>query len=203
MNPVIGVIPTGAANTASMLVALRRVGATPSMIEHPDRVRQDELVVLPGVGSFGAAIRSLREQGFDDAIRDRIRADRPTLCVCVGLQVLCRRSEESPGEEGLAVLDADVTRFDRMVRVPQMGWNRVTPDRACHLLVEGDAYFANSFRVQNVDIDGAGCAWSDHGGRFLAALERSALLACQFHPELSGRYGLDLLTRWTRRRQSC
>lgn len=203
MNPKIGVIPTGAANTASMLVALRRIGATPSMIEHPDRVRLDDLVVLPGVGSFGAAMRSLREQGFDDAIRDRIRADRPTLCVCVGLQALCRHSEESPGEAGLGVLDAVVTKFDGMVRVPQMGWNRVTPDRECRMLVEGDAYFANSFRIRDLDVDGGACAWSHHGGRFLAALERSALLACQFHPELSGRYGLDLLTRWAREGGSC
>jgi imidazole glycerol phosphate synthase glutamine amidotransferase subunit len=137
----------------------------------------------------------LRESGLDDAVANRVRTGRPTLAVCLGLHLLCEASEESPGVAGLAVLPGMVRRFPETVRVPQLGWNQVEPESECALLSAGHAYFANSYRLTDTP-PGFRAAWADHGGRFIAALERGSVLCCQFHPELSGAYGLALLERW-------
>jgi imidazole glycerol-phosphate synthase subunit HisH len=91
-----------------------------------------------------------------------------------------------------------VTRFPDSVCAPQLGWNRVVPDPPDTLLEPGYAYFANSYRLLEVPA-GWSAAWSEHGGRFVAALQRGGVLACQFHAELSGKWGLDLLRRWLER----
>ena len=189
------VVPTGTANLASVLAGLRRAGAVPRVCEEPGPIERAAGVVLPGVGTFRAAVTRLQALGVVEALRTRLAADRPVLAVCVGLQVLCGRSEESPGVDGLGALDAEVAAFGPGVRRPQMGWNRVRPQPACRLLQPGWAYFANGYRLGAAPRDCA-VAWSAHGGPFIAAVERGGLTACQFHPELSGAWGLDLLERW-------
>jgi imidazole glycerol phosphate synthase glutamine amidotransferase subunit len=155
-------------------------------------------VILPGVGAFGAAIYRVGALGLAAALRERIEAGRPTLAVCVGMQLLNRESEESPGATGLEVIDETVTRFDDRVTVPQMGWNRVEPGPGCRLVEPGWAYFANSYRIDRVPEGWVG-ARTDHGGEFVSALEKGDVLACQFHPELSGQWGAGLLDRWLQR----
>jgi len=193
--PDVVILPTGVANTASVLAAFRRLGATPRLSEDLADVREAGHVVLPGVGSFGAAMERLRALGLVEPLKARIAADRPTLAVCVGLQVLAEASDESPGVAGLGVLPGTVRRFPSAVRVPQFGWNRVVAPAGAGLLASGSAYFANSFRLADVPA-GWRAALSHHGGPFVAALERGRVLACQFHPELSGAWGLELLRRW-------
>jgi imidazole glycerol phosphate synthase glutamine amidotransferase subunit len=188
------VVDTGTANLASMLAALRRAGARPEATTDPERIASAPRLVLPGVGAFGAGMERLTGVGAAEAIAERVRARRPFLGVCLGLQLLCETSEESPGVRGLGVLSAAVTRFTAR-RVPQLGWNQVVPSSSCRLLEEGHAYFANSYRLESAP-DGWHGAMSDHGGPFVAALERGAQLCCQFHPELSGTWGLALLRRW-------
>ena len=151
-------------------------------------------VVLPGVGSFGATMAGLREAGLDAALAARVKDGRATLAMCVGLQVLFEASDESPAARGLAALAGRARRFPEAVRVPQFGWNRVTPEPGCRLLEPGYAYFANSYRVR--EAPGCAIATAEHGGCFVAALERGRVLACQFHPELSGAYGHELIERW-------
>ena len=114
--------------------------------------------------------------------------------MCVGLQVLFEASEESPEASGLGVIDGHVGRFPDTVRVPQFGWNRIEPEAGCRYLQPGHAYFANSFRVGAAP--GCRIASARHGERFVAALERGDVLACQFHPELSGGFGHRLIKRW-------
>lgn len=191
----IHVVRTGVANLASVLAALERAGAEPVLAEDPDAIRSADRLVLPGVGAFGAAMGELRRLGIVDALRERIRAGRPTLTVCLGLQLLAATSEESPGEAGLGVVDADVTRFQGAVRVPQMGWNHVEPGAGARWVRPGYAWFANTFKLDRVPPGWSG-ATADHGGSFVAAIERGDVLACQFHPELSGAWGADLLARW-------
>lgn len=192
----IAVIVTGVANTASVLAAWRRLGADARPTEDPDVVRRADRVELPGVGSFGAAMERLRVLGIDQALRERVQAGRPTLAVCVGLQVLCDASEESPGETGLGLVPGTVRRFPGTVRVPQFGWNRVFASLAGPV-GNGYAYFANSYRLPEAPV-GFSAATADHGGPFVAALWRGDVLACQFHPELSGAWGLAMLDRWMR-----
>jgi glutamine amidotransferase len=188
------VVPTGTANLASVRAALARLGARPRLAEDAAIIEDAAHVVLPGVGSFGAAIAGLREAGLDGAVGARVSAGRATLAMCVGLQVLFEASDESPDARGLAAIPGRVGRFTDAVRVPQFGWNRVVPEPGCRFLEPGYAYFANSYRV--LEAPGCAIATAEHGRRFVAALERGGVLACQFHPELSGTYGHELIARW-------
>jgi len=189
------VVPTGTANTASVLAGLRRLGETPLLRANAESIASSDRVVLPGVGSFGAAGAELDRTGVRDAIRMRVEEGRPTLAVCVGMQLLAESSEESDGAEGLGVIDQRVRRFPDEVRVPQLGWNQVAAGAGCRFVTDGWAYFANSFRIDRVP-SGWSAATTDHGGVFVSALERDEVLACQFHPELSGEWGSDVLARW-------
>jgi imidazole glycerol phosphate synthase glutamine amidotransferase subunit len=194
-NSQILVVPTGTANMASVLSGLRRVGASAEITRDPSRVLSCGRLVLPGVGALGAAMQRLSRDGLVEALAARVREGKPTLAVCLGLQLLCNGSEENPGLRGLAVVPEVATKFPHSVRVPQIGWNLVEPDNGCRLIEKGYAYFANSYRLLDAPV-GWNAAFSDHGGRYVAALERGSVLACQFHPELSGRWGLALIRRW-------
>lgn len=179
------------------MAGLSRAGAVPRLTDDPAEVAAAGHAVLPGVGAFGAAMELLDPTGLGAAVAERLRTGRPTLCVCLGMQLLFRQSEESPGVRGLGVIDGSVGRFSGAggVRVPQLGWNRVEPSAGCRLIEPGHAYFANSFRVTAVP-EGWHAATTHHGEPFVSAFERGAVLACQFHPELSGEWGLALLQRW-------
>lgn len=189
------IVRTGIANLASVAAGLRRAGASVHLTEGPGEIEAAQAVVLPGVGAFGAGMETLRRNELVDALRERIGAGKPTMAVCVGLQLLLEASEESPGVAGLGVVPATAERFVGNVRVPQLGWNLVEPQANCKLIERGHAYFANSYRLQRPP-EGWTCAMTDHGGPFVSAMERGAVLACQFHPELSARWGLALLRRW-------
>ncbi|MEZ4442808.1 MAG: imidazole glycerol phosphate synthase subunit HisH [Polyangiaceae bacterium] len=187
----VDVIETGTANMASVMAGLRRAGAEPRVTTDPD---DEGIVVLPGVGAFGAGMERLVELGLVDRLRKRLLEGRPTLAVCLGLQLLAEASEESPGVTGLSVLPARVERFKTPSIIPQLGWNRVWPETS-ELVEEGYAYYANSYRLAAIP-EGWRGALSQHGETFVAALEREQVLACQFHPELSGAWGQALLERW-------
>lgn len=193
------VVPTGTANTASVLAAFRRLGTSPRIAQVGDDVLGADRVVLPGVGSFGAAMDEVDRVGMRDALRERLAEGRPMLAICVGMQLLAVSSEESEGAAGLGHVDSTVGRFPETVRVPQLGWNQVEAEARCRFLSDGWAYFANSYRIDELP-DGWSGATSDHGGEFVAAMERGEVLACQFHPELSGAWGSGVLAAWLGRR---
>lgn len=189
------VVRTGTANLASVRAAFERLGWEVELTQDPQRVRDAEKVVLPGVGAFGASMAELDNHGLRSALTERMQAGRATLCICVGMQLLCASSTESPGAVGMKLIEADVTRFEGDVRVPQLGWNKVTASEGTRFLRSGVAYFANSYRIENASA-GWLTATADYSGRFVAAAERDNVLACQFHPELSGAWGAQLLLRW-------
>jgi imidazole glycerol phosphate synthase glutamine amidotransferase subunit len=189
------IVPTGTANTASVVAALTRLGTAVDEAASAGDVATSPGVVLPGVGAFGAAMGRIDSLGLANALRERIEAKRPTLAVCVGMQLLGQDSEESPGVTGLKVVEESVGRFGDRVTVPQMGWNHVVPSNDSRLVESGWAYFANSYRIDRVPEGWVGSS-TDHGGEFVSALEKGDVLACQFHPELSGEWGARLLDRW-------
>jgi len=188
-------IRTGTANLASVTAAFQRTGCDIRVSESADDAVNAERLVLPGVGAFGAVAERMDALGLREPLRERIRAGRPTLAICLGLQMLAEGSAESPGAAGLGVLPITATPLADGVRRPQLGWNRVTAGVGCRLLSDGTAYFANSFKLDAVP-DGWSGAMVDHGGAFVAAIERGPVLACQFHPELSGAWGQALVERW-------
>jgi len=194
-GPEVIVVPTGSANLASILAGMRRIGAAPRVSDDVGEVASARRVVLPGVGAFGAAMAKLSVGKLTDVLAERVREGRPTLAVCLGLQLLCATSEETEGAVGLGVLPSRVERFSHEVRAPQMGWNMVEAQSGCRFLETGYAYFANSYCLRD-EPEGWSVACTEHGGQFVSALERGAVLACQFHPELSGPWGLGLLARW-------
>ena len=199
MNDSLAIVPTGTANTASVLAALRRLGGEPEIARNGDDVAVAERVVLPGVGAFGAAMDEVDRAGIRQALCERLSEGLPTLAICVGMQLLGTASEESGGSEGLGHVDAIVGRFPDSVRVPQLGWNEVSAGEGCRFLGDGWAYFANSYRFDRLP-DGWSGATAEHGGEFVAAMERGDVLACQFHPELSGSWGSSILAAWLGRR---
>jgi imidazole glycerol phosphate synthase glutamine amidotransferase subunit len=191
----IAVVDTGVANLASVTAALSRLGAPATRTAAPSDVRTADGVVLPGVGAFATAVARLSDAGLARPLGERISAGRPTLAVCLGLQLLAEGSDESPGVPGLGLVPGTATRFPDAVRVPHLGWNRVGAAPGARLLCDGWAYFANSYRLTEPP-PGWSCATAEHGGSFVAGLERGPVLACQFHPELSGAWGEALLGRW-------
>lgn len=191
----VSVVDTASANIASVLAAFERLGASPKLIDTPAQVDAAEFLVLPGVGSLAAVAERLRATGLDQALARRIDADRATLAICLGLQWLCSGSEESPGVPGLGLIPSLVRRYPSEVRTPQLGWNRVQAREDSRFLESGWAYFANSYRLQAMPKGWSGGS-SEYAGTFVSALERGKLLACQFHPELSGDWGEALLLRW-------
>jgi imidazole glycerol phosphate synthase glutamine amidotransferase subunit len=189
------IVRTGAANLASVVAAFERLDRTVQVTDNAFAVRTAKRVVLPGVGAFAPVAKRLRENGMGDAILHRIEENLPTLAVCLGLHLLAAGSEEGEDAEGLGVLGVTVSQYPDSVVVPQLGWNSVSAEEGCHLLRDGAAYFANSFRIADHP-PGWRVAWSNHGGPFVAAVERGNVLGCQFHPELSGPWGQALIDRW-------
>jgi glutamine amidotransferase len=153
--------------------------------------------VLPGVGAFSHAMRLLNQSGLDAALRHAIAANKPTLGICLGMQMLMAQSEEDGVYDGLAFFPARVTRFPASSgKVPHMGWNSIEP-RADVPLFYGltgapYVYFVHSYRVADVS-----CEWTAatarYGGEFTAAVWRGNLFGTQFHPEKSGEAGLAML----------
>ena len=191
----ITILRTGLANLASVTAAFRRLGADIILADDAHTISRATRLVVPGVGAYGEAMNRLGAAGLVSPLRDRIAEGRPTLGICLGLQIFGTGSDESPGVSGLGCVSAMTTGFDVTLTSPQMGWNRVTSTDDAVLCESGYAYFANSFRFERIPTGWAG-ATANYGGPMVAALERGAVLGCQFHPELSGAYGEGLLARW-------
>lgn len=189
----VAVLDIGVGNTASMMWALQRLGASATLTADPAVVAAAERVIFPGVGSAGFAARRLRETGIGGVLRG---LDRPLLGVCLGMQMLFETSEEDDAE-GLALLPGAVRRLtsapDRPV--PHMGWNQLTRDRPDDPLLEGIGegayvYFVHGYAAAT----GADTvASTDYGGPVTAVVRRGRISGCQFHPERSGATGARIL----------
>jgi imidazole glycerol phosphate synthase glutamine amidotransferase subunit len=196
MRETVFIVRTGSANLASVRAAVARLGFEAVLTERAEDVLGARRLIVPGVGALGAAMGALERAGLVGALRERIGRGGATLCVCLGMQLLLEGSEESPGVAGLGVAAGRAGRFGGAgLRVPQLGWNWVEPEAGCGLVEPGWAYYANSFRLA-ARPTGWSVAWTEYGGRFVGAMQRGAVLACQFHPELSGAWGARLLERW-------
>ncbi len=190
----VAIIDSGVANLAAVESALTALGVAHSITGDPKAVLEASHVVLPGVGRFSAGLETLRRDGLDDAVCEVHERGSPLLAVCLGMQMLGDGSDESPDTRGLGIVSGRFRRLPDSVRVPHLGWNQVTPDEES-TLPEGTAAFANSFYLPKPP-SGWDAAWTTHGTTFVSMLAKGRTLACQFHPELSGEFGMGLIQDW-------
>jgi glutamine amidotransferase len=196
---MIGVIDYGMGNLGSVTNALSFLGVPARVLREPEELAGCQSLILPGVGAFGDCMANLRQRGYVEPLQAWIAADRPLLGICLGLQVLCESSEESPGVEGFGVVPSPVVKFAATpeCKVPQIGWNRVrgVAGRNCPLLrgIPDGTYF---YFVHSYYLPGA-AGWDAgltvHGVEYAAAVWRGRTAAVQFHPEKSQAAGLRLL----------
>jgi glutamine amidotransferase len=197
---MIAVIDTGICNLRSVTKALEAVGAAIRVVHTPEEIAATNAsgLVLPGVGALRDCVAALRGKKLDATVRDWIKADRPFLGVCLGMQALFEHSEEG-NITGLGVFPGKVVRFQRPkeLKIPHMGWNQVKfvqarSPLASSLAPEGEAfYFVHSFHCVPAD-PALVLGECDYGGNFCAAIGRGRVFATQFHPEKSQAKGLQI-----------
>jgi glutamine amidotransferase len=182
----------GAGNLHSLAKALERDGTTVTIETDPVRATATDVLVLPGVGAFGSAAERLAPGRL--AVQQAVLAGLPTIGICLGMQLLFDDSEEGAGA-GLGVIAGHVGRL-RAERVPQIGWNEVTPVAGEPLFAAAPlpiAYFANSFVARPAD-EASVIAWTEHeGDRFPSAVRAGSAVGVQFHPEKSSSDGVRFL----------
>ena len=191
------IIDYGAGNLQSVEKALRHIGCDCFVTADPAELRQARAAVLPGVGAFGDAMRSLRARSLEEPIRTFLASGKPFLGICLGLQLLFESSEESPGVAGLGLLKGKILRLpaESGLKIPHIGWNSLTIRKPGGLFagVAGEpyVYFVHSYYLQAEE--NVVAATAEYGATIHAAVQKDNLLACQFHPEKSGEVGLKLL----------
>lgn len=194
MSPRIAVCDYGVGNLRSVERALVSAGATAVVSADPEVIATSDGVVLPGVGAFAVAARTLATTGLGDAVRDAARRGVALLGVCLGHQLLFEHSDEGEGAAGLGLLGGRVVRLPNSTRckVPHIGWNTLRITRDSRLLggIEPGThmYFVHAYAAAAEAADVI--AVTDHGSDVIAAVERDNVMGTQFHPEKSGAAGL-------------
>ena len=202
---MIGIVDYGMGNLESVRKAFARLGFETTWIRSPGEIDTCERIVLPGVGAFGQAMENLRRLELIPALHESLRAGRPLLGICLGLQLLFETSHEYGTHEGLGWIAGTVRRLPPTVRVPHVGWNSVCTTPGSRLFAgipdRSHFYFVQSYFVDPEDASVV-TGTTEHGVMFAAAVESGALFGVQFHPEKSQTAGLALLDNFGRLRCS-
>jgi glutamine amidotransferase len=198
---MITIIDYGAGNIHSIEKALQYVGAQVYVTDDPSAVARGQAVVLPGVGSGGAAMERMRARGLDDAIRQATAQGKPFLGICLGMQLLADHHEE--GEvDGLGLFRGAVRRIPAGPKIPHMGWNQVQPVQVDLPLFAGVPdqayfYFAHSYYVEPQDQRGV-AGTTDYGSPYCSVIVTEQVWGTQFHPEKSGEVGIQVLRNFVK-----
>jgi len=203
MKVKIGVIDIGLGNISSIIRMIDKVSGLGVSINHVNELDAVDKVILPGVGHFDRGIKLLRNSGLAEAISCLVSQERiKVLGICLGMQILCRGSEES-NLPGLGLIAAEAKRFQfplkSNLKIPHMGWNVVSFSRPNQLLPvteeEQRFYFVHSYKVVPDDHD-VTIGTCNYGGDFCAAFQKGNVFGVQFHPEKSHRFGMALMQRF-------
>lgn len=195
---MIGIIDYDAGNIRSVEKALSYLGEKTVVSRDPDILKSVDKVILPGVGSFGQAMENLHRYELVPVIRDMIEDGKPFLGICLGLQLLYESTEESPGAEGLGILKGKILKIPSSpgLKIPHMGWNSLQLQNNGRLFrnIPQDTYvyFVHSYYLQAQEPEIVK-AVTGYGTEIHASVEKDNVFACQFHPEKSGKYGLEIL----------
>ncbi len=195
---MIAITDYDAGNLRSVQKALDALGYENEITGDPDKIRKADKVILPGVGSFGDAMEQLKKRNLDEVIKEVTKAGKPFLGICLGLQLLFEESEESPGAEGLGILQGKILRIPdgEGLKIPHVGWNSL------HLIHDGRlfkgvpeqsyVYFVHSYYLAAKD-EQIVKATTEYGVTIHASVEQGNVFACQFHPEKSSSIGAKIL----------
>lgn len=203
---MIAVVDYGVNNLASVVRALAASGHSACLTSKPDEVRRAERVLLPGVGNFGQASRTLAATGLADAVREVAGAGRPVMGICLGLQLFFELSEEAPDARGMALLPGRIRRFSTGLPVPHVGWAEVEltdPGRRHAVLgrtFSGSSqffYHVHSYFPTDLP-ESTVLGTGDYGGTFATLVGRDSVIGAQFHPEKSQQAGIQLLSEFAR-----
>lgn len=183
------IINYNAGNVQSVTYALQRLGVTPVLSDEEEVIRSGDRVIFPGVGEASTAMSFLKERGLDRVIKG---LKQPVFGVCLGLQLMCRHSEEND-TDCLGIFDIDVKKFEPKLKVPQMGWNTLTQmDSPLFNGIDEESYvyFVHSYYAELSDQT---IATTDYVNPFSAALHKDNFYALQAHPEKSGKVGAKII----------
>ncbi len=195
---MVAVIDYDAGNLRSVEKALNFLGEDVMITRDGSRILAADKVILPGVGAFGDAMAKLNQYGLPPVIRQAVDRGTPFLGICLGLQLMFERSEESEGVEGLGLLGGKILRIppDQGLKIPHMGWNSLDIRRDSRLFAGispgAYVYFVHSYYLEAED-ESVVAASAEYSVHIHAAVERGNVFACQFHPEKSGDVGLKIL----------
>lgn len=200
---MIAIIDYDAGNIKSVEKALIYLGEDVIVTRDKDTILNADKVILPGVGAFGDAMNRLYEYGLVDVIKASIASGKPFLGICLGLQLLFEKSEESPGVSGLGIFKGKIKKFseNKGFKIPQIGWNSLKiKDNA--RLFDGIAdnsyvYFVHSYYLEAED-EGIVSTWTEYADTFHSSIEKGNIFACQFHPEKSSDTGLKILSNFAK-----
>lgn len=196
---MIAVIDYGAGNLQSVVKALHFIGCDCTITSRKEKLLQADGAILPGVGSFADAMDCMNRSGATEAVRSFIDSGKPLLGICLGLQLLFDGSEESPGAKGLGILKGSITKIPSQngaLKIPHMGWNslEICQHDGIFKGIPEDAYvyFVHSYFLKAED-DAIVAARTHYGVAIDAAVQCRNVIATQFHPEKSGKVGLQML----------
>ena len=192
---MVAIIDYGAGNLHSVKNALDFLGAESEITSDKDKILAADHVILPGVGAFGDAMRCLNESGLTEVVKTAADGSHPFLGICLGLQLLFERSEESPGVDGLGIFRGSVVKIPESgLKIPHMGWNNITLTKKSRILPDDKpfVYFVHSYYINAQDPEVVS-AYTEYGQRLDVAVERGNVFATQFHPEKSGDVGMEIL----------
>ena len=195
---MVSIIDYDAGNIKSVEKAIQFLGKEAVITRNPEEILSASHVILPGVGAFGDAMEKLHKYGLVPVIYEVVERNIPFIGICLGLQLLFEKSEETPGVEGLSILKGEIKRIPDKddLKIPHIGWNSLKyPNKG--RLYEGIAedsyvYFVHSYYLDAKDKDIV-VATTEYGTNIHASVEKGNVFACQFHPEKSSAVGLKIL----------
>ena len=195
---MIAIIDYDAGNIKSVEKALHYLGEETTVTRDPQTLLNADKVILPGVGSFGQAMENLHTYGLVPVIHEIVEKKTPFLGICLGLQLLFERSDETPGVEGLGILKGEILRIPDKegLKIPHMGWNSLKFQNNGRLFKgipeDSYVYFVHSYYLKAAD-EGIVTATTEYSTHIHASVEQGNVFACQFHPEKSSDIGIQIL----------
>lgn len=195
---MIAILDYDAGNIKSVEKAMQLLGQEVTITRDRREILNADKVILPGVGAFGDAMEKIRQYGLYEVIHEVTEQGTPFLGICLGLQLLFERSEESPGVEGLGILKGEILRIPETpgLKIPHMGWNSLDFRNNGRLFEdlpeESYVYFVHSYYLRAAD-EKIVTAVTEYGTQIHASVEQGNVFACQFHPEKSSDVGVQIL----------